>query len=154
MRQFVGGLAGWVIDTRGVSWLQSRNGSGFESPPSLRHDFLPQTTIVYDPGSLMVAVGALSVRIALAKRSRSEDRQLLADIVDLVAALFRALPFSRPWSICCLRIGPVVGADFFGAVMPARGKQLASLEALRASAGSGLLQRVGIRLARRTDRAI
>jgi len=70
----------------------------------------------------MVAVGALSVRIALAKRARSEDRQLLADIVDLVAALFRALPFSRPWSICCLRIGPVVGADFFGAVMPARGK--------------------------------
>jgi hypothetical protein len=27
------------------------------------------------------------------------ERPLLADIVDLVAALFRAPPFSGPWSI-------------------------------------------------------
>jgi hypothetical protein len=49
---------------------------------------------------------------------------------------------------CCLRIGPGIGADSFGAVMPARGKRLASLEALRASSGSGRWPRVGTRLAR------
>jgi hypothetical protein len=55
---------------------------------------------------------------------------------------------------CRLWIGPDIDADSFGAVMPLRGKRLASLEASRASSGSGRWQRVGIRLARRSDRAI
>jgi hypothetical protein len=84
------------------------------------------------------------------------DRPLCADIVDLVVAVFRELPFSRRSSIfwgVVSESGSGIGADLFGAVIPARDMRLASLEALRASLGSAPWPRVGTRLARRSDRA-
>jgi hypothetical protein len=52
------------------------------------------------------------------------------DFYAAAERLFRAHPFSGPWSVFVggwLRIGPVIDADFCGAVMPARGKRLALL---------------------------
>src|SRR5262252_984574 len=47
---------------QGITCCRTRTGlfgSGVRFAPALRHDFLPQTTILYDFVFLMVAVGAL-----------------------------------------------------------------------------------------------
>jgi hypothetical protein len=53
--------------------------------------------------------------------SAKEGRRQWADIVDLVAALFRRPRFQSMVHLlaCCLWIGLGIGADSFGSVMPA-----------------------------------